>query len=380
MSDNARILWRIAVDSPPLRVEQFHGLGQHLSECHAVKTATESDGRTVLQLRFQKRVRSTPLVESLRKLLSDGTVHSAWIEKQGGAERIELFDGTRVELEPIEAKQKKRRGTEQPSDDDTTTTIEAVLSSIDELENRHRAAIDALRRQVLRLRNKRPDHAPQPQPAPTRPPIRVSFLRSATVTELYYAGVWLPNHDVDNTLVPPRRECRFRSELTDDAYIENYDIDDVLQPDRASPHLTDKASALEHTGFLHFTDQPRARPAVLLHALRHAPFDVLVLLRVLRPDHDINDEGPTPPPNRERHTRTQICERLGLNPHHSGYKAHFVRGYDIDDVDGKREADEIRAKALVWKELHREMMMTGPSVRSVAAGNRQAESSHNADL
>ena len=179
----------------------------------------------------------------------------------------------------------------------------------------------------------------------------MSFLRSATVTELYYAGVWLPNHDVDNTLAPPRRECRFRSELTDDAYVENYDIDDLLQPDRASPHLADKASALQHTGFLHFTDQPRARPAVLLHALRHAPFDVLVLLRVLRPDHDINDEGPTPPPNRERRTRTQICERLGLNPHHSGYKAHFVRGYDIDDVDGKREADEIRAKALVWKEI-----------------------------
>ena len=363
MSDNARILWRIAVDSgsPLPCVENFYGICQHLVECQTIRQATEHRC-TVMQLRFQKRLRSTPLAESLRKLLNEGAIQSAWIEKPGGAERVELFDGTKLELEPVDHKSKKRRSTEQNtaphSDEEQDTTIDAILSSIDDLEKQHRAAIQALRLRVLRMRGKQPATTKPPTlPTLNRPPIRLSFLRSASVTELYYAGVWLPNHDVDNALTQPNRECLFRSEIPADRYIEHYDIDDLIQPNRTSPYLADKTNALQHTGFRHFTDQPRARPAVLLHALRHAPFDVLVQLRVIYPDHDTNDETPSPP--RERQTRTEICERLGLNPHHSGFKAHFVRGYDIDDVDGKREADEIRAKALVWKEIHREMYAGG---------------------
>jgi len=355
MSDNARVLWRIAIDngSPLLCAADFHEISQPPSECQPIRQTTDHQC-TVMQLRFQKRLRSTPLVESLRKLVIEGKIQSAWIEKPGGTKRIVLFDGTLLELEPVDSKPKKRRNnTDQhtaPPDED----IDTILSSIDELERQHRAAIQALRCKVQRLRGKQPIPPNPTLPALNRPPICVSFLRSASVTELYYAGIWLPNHDVDNALHPPRRECLFRSEIPTDDYIEHYDIDDLIQPNDTSPYLHDKPTALKNTGFLHFTDQPRTRPAILLHALRHAPFDVLVLLRVLHPDHDTNDEHPNPPPPRERQTRTQICERLGLNPHHSGYKAHFVRGYDIDDVDGKREADEIRAKALVWKELRRE--------------------------
>ena len=63
---------------------------------------------------------------------------------------------------------------------------------------------------------------------PNRAPVTLTFLRGASVSELYFKGVWIPEYDVDDSFKPavfPDRGRKFRSEVRD--YIDGYDIDDV---------------------------------------------------------------------------------------------------------------------------------------------------------
>ena len=62
---------------------------------------------------------------------------------------------------------------------------------------------------------------------PDRNPVTLTFLRTATASELYFKGLWYPEYDVDEfwTLLPERGR-KFRSEVNGD-YMPGYDIDDV---------------------------------------------------------------------------------------------------------------------------------------------------------
>ena len=63
---------------------------------------------------------------------------------------------------------------------------------------------------------------------PDRAPVTLTFLRSASVSQLYFKGIWIPEYDADDSFKPavfPDRGRKFRSEVCD--YIDGYDIDDV---------------------------------------------------------------------------------------------------------------------------------------------------------
>lgn len=277
--------------------------------------------------------------------------------------------------------------------------LDLILSTIDHLERQHRTTATTLRdlkRKVVALiRNKGEgsvsscaassstlydstgeDKEEQPVqkliPPPyikLRQPIRLSWLRTASVSELYFAGVWFPNHDVNDAIppsqAPPRQAC-FRSELhttttpPEQQYLEDYDIDDLLHPDGANPYLKDKPAALKREGILHFTDG-RYRPAVLLSALRSAPYDVLHQLNVFHLDYDIDDENPQPhtPPQWGRLTRTQICDKWKFRLDFCDWETKFIKGYDINDVATRDKVKHIKYLAEEWKKEFRERI-SGP--------------------
>lgn len=388
MAEGARILWCIAINSssPALQADDFMPtLSKVLKECTVLQSADPS--KTVLRLRLLKRLRPTPIVQALRPLLQDGRIRRAWVERPDGPEKVQMLEGPRLEMEAV-SEMKKRRGAsgakkqkmhengfqseeeedeeneevEQTSENGSEDGIHTILSTIDHLERQHRATASTLRdlkRKVAAwMQNKEGQQVAIPEkqsipklPPPAcvlrRPPVRLSWLRAASVSELYYAGVWFPNHDVDDRHPPPR-EARFRSECTEGIpYIEHLDIDDLLHPDSANPYLQDKSVALRRASFLHFTDT-RFRPAVLLRALRTAPYDVLHLLNVFLLDYDVDDEHPLAP-TRERLTRTAICDRFHFNPHHVDWRSQFIQGYDIDDIDGRQQAEVIKHAAAQCK-------------------------------
>lgn len=88
---------------------------------------------------------------------------------------------------------------------------------------------------------------------PQRPPVTLSFLRTASVSELYFSGIWVPEFDADNEFdchgtSTPQRDRRFLSSFTlrerqvvgsakfkrgddENRYIPGYDIDDVNYED-----------------------------------------------------------------------------------------------------------------------------------------------------
>jgi hypothetical protein len=386
MTEGARILWCIAIDSssPALQSDDFiPAFSKVLKECTVLQSADPS--KTVLRLRLLMRLRPTPIVQALRPLLQDGRVRRAWIERPDGPEKVQMLEGPRLEMEAV-SEMKKRKGAlgakkqkmhengaqseeeedeiceEETSENGSEDGIHTILSTIDHLERQHCATASTLRdlkRKVAAwIQNKEgaPSAIPEKNsipklPPPTyilrRPPVRLSWLRAASVSELYYAGVWFPNHDVDDRNPPPR-EARFRSECTGgNPYIEHLDIDDLLHPDSANPYLQDKSTALKRASFLHFTDT-RFRPAVLLRALRTAPYDVLHLLGVFFLDFDVDDEHSLTP-TRERLTRIGICDRFHFNPQHVDWRSQFIPGYDIDNIDGRHHAEVIKHAAAECK-------------------------------
>jgi hypothetical protein len=61
---------------------------------------------------------------------------------------------------------------------------------------------------------------------PDREPVTLTFLRTASASELYFKGLYFPEYDVDESwTVMPERGRKFRSEVSD--YMPGYDIDDV---------------------------------------------------------------------------------------------------------------------------------------------------------
>jgi hypothetical protein len=461
MTEGARILWCFAIDSGS-RMLDVNDLAPALStlvnECHSLDSNDSS--KIVTRLRLAKRMRSAPIILSLRELLEDGRIQRAWIERQDGAERVRIADGQMLQFEPIVAKKKKTKKPtaethgkkhatlppgakkqkksaaeeempkgggqgeldnadednededgeeeEEENDDDdddeeeeSSGEINAILSTIDRLTS----TLGVLKRKVVvllkkRNKGKRSEESTSEDDAPKIPklslpshikrqPVRLSWLRTATVSELYFAGVWFPNHDVDDTIksAPPRDAC-FRSELPQGAeYIENFDIDDLLHPDLTNPYLTNRAAALKVTGKFHFVNQCH-RGAVVLRALRTSAYDVLHQLGVFFLDYDIDDENPQPQrPERGRLTRTQINDKWKFHTQYMDWEFKFIKGYDINDIDAQTKVNYIHGAALEWKEEHnksREALRTdkpkpevvwvpGQIVKSIASQRRAAK-------
>jgi len=234
--------------------------------------------------------------------------------------------------------------------------------------------ISKLEQQVLQQHKRSKKHhrrspSPQPKAKPAkkpsgleynRPPVKLSFLRTASVSELYYSGVWVPEFDVDSEFVDrPNRESRFRSELPVDQYVEGYDIDDlthdVVHPDIV--HCKSKADALKRALYLHFVDQRPVRSAVTLYSLRKSSLDVLCYLKVFFIEYDIDDETTLsgPIPDRPRATATQLAIRGGLPVDWSpeGFYLtgnRFYEGYDIDDRKAEERGKRIQDHAMAMKQ------------------------------
>jgi hypothetical protein len=375
-------------------------------------------GKRVAQLRFTKRIRPPPIIKSLRQLLEAGRIQRAWVERPDGAERVQLANEQWIQLEPVVWRPKKKgapagakkqrkavseeeqdgeedaeedeeeneeeNGDDEDNDEDgnhaeeTYCGIDVILSTINRLERQQRATASTLRdlkRKVGLLKKNKGAGAkygvlageeeeeylsadiPKLRPPPLvtkRPPVRLTWLRKATVSELYYAGVWFPNWDVDESVQPPPlREACFRSELDDDeAYIENYDIDDVNY-DLKSPYLKDKNVALTRKGVWHFNDE-KYRGRVALSTLREARYDILHLLSVFILDYDIDDENKVKwskdMPRRERLNCDQVRKRYKYGELDSFRDHHFIKGYDIDDSNKEEKLKYIRGNATKWYE------------------------------
>ena len=353
MVESPRISWIIAFDADPQPLS-FTKL--QIAECTVLPSEI-----VVMKVRFQKKTRSNPIVEELLRLTD-----VAWIERRPASDPqsefrcVQLSDGTMLEFERVCRKKKKEVVVVECDEEDETNEeltpltseekINAILCCVHDIQDR-------VRRIERQLKRKSPEALQPPEiaiinpPQPIRrEPISVSFLRKATVTELYFKGVWIPEFDADTTFEnPPQRERRFRSELQD--YVEGYDIDDESFGD-TDQLFKNKAVALSRNSYEHFVDRRPARSAVSLSALRREPFDVLCCLGVIVPNYDIDDERPVAMANRDRQLRTDICRRIGLpqdwDP--TGYDSHFIKGHDIDDVRGMERAREINEAVLAWKQ------------------------------
>jgi len=416
MAEYPYVKWRIAFDanSTRLQCDDFKNLG--VKECKHLLT---ENGQTLMRLRLEKRVRSNPVVDELRRLQNEGRINKAWIEKRSGtkddaAELLSLMlNGAPVELERIYAleedageKKKKKKAApqttpsissasttplmsnecdvdeedeeeeedgEEESDDANEADIKSLIKScMQDIQKR----LSQLEQQVLQhhKRSKKHHHrspSPPPKAKPVqkpkellynRPPVKLSFLRTASISELYYSGVWVPEFDVDTEFVGrPKREIRFRSELPADQYVEGYDVDDITH-DVAHEDIMlykNKADALKRPFHLHFVDRHpfEFRKAVTLNSLRKAPLDVLCYLKIFFLGYDIDDEthfaGPIP--DRPRATASQLCTLCKLPPGSStegfyliGHR--FYEGYDIEDRNAEAPGKRIQKHATAVKE------------------------------
>jgi hypothetical protein len=366
MADNPRMTWLVAFDSnsPRLQGDDFKQLS--VKEC---KITLIDATKILVQLRLEKRVRSNQVVEELRRLQDDGRIQSAWIEKRPSAnddgimDSMVQMDGTLLLLERIhKSTPKSKHKSQSPIPDDGGEDHDEIQSLIaacmQDIQKRMRQLEQQLRSRK-RTRLPPPLHAKPPYVEYNRPPVKLSFLRTATVSELYYSGVWVPEFDVDPHFDRrPKRECRFRSELAEDQYVDGYDIDDATY--RMHPDVTlcrDKEEALKRSSYMRFVDKRPTRSAVSLHTLRQSPLNVLCCLRVFLLAYDIDDETrlPEPVPDRPRMTRSELAERNKLPAHWSteGFGLAglaFIQDYDIDDVQAEEMGQTIKGSVMAWKQ------------------------------
>jgi hypothetical protein len=387
MAENPRIAWLIAfdADSPRLRCDDFVQLS--VKEC---KTTLVDATRVLVRLRLEKRVRSNQVVEELRRLLDDGRIQCAWIERRPTAGHDPNEAPTELERvhdesgEGFAGKAKKKPSAPVAKTPDAEQESEGEEEEDEEVRSLIRACMQDIQQRMRQLEHQlrshkrsKKHHPPPPVAIPppkpphveyNRPPVKLSFLRTASVSELYFSGVWVPEFDVDPSFTRrPNRECRFRSELPADQYVEGYDIDDETHQ-HVALLCSSKADALQRASYMHFVDRRPTRPAVTLRALRHSPLSVLSYLKVFLLSYDIDDESRLPEsiPNRPRMTRTELAAKGGISPEWSpeGYYlvgCPFIPGYDIDDHAALEEGQLIQSLALATKQdIHRERKASVP--------------------
>ena len=346
MAESPRISWIVGFSTKPALPLQFTKL--KITEWSLLEVA---DVACVLKLRFNKKTRSNAVIEELSRIEGAG-----WIERRPASDpntrfrRVRIAGGEVLELEPLFDKIE----TEEESEDEMTPaeTLSAILCCVHDIQDRVRNIECQLKKRKIEVvrsdenvQKEVPNSTLNKTPPNNRPPIRLSFLREASVSELYFHGVWVPEYDRDTAFEgTPPRECRFRSELEEDGdYYIGYDIDDVNYQGQI-PLLKNKTASLALKGFQHFVDHRPARPAVSLQSLRKESVDVLYCLGVFFPGYDTDDLYTGIEVHRERRLRTEVCDRfcLGREWHPMGYSKEFVPGYDIDDVQGKARVEELR--------------------------------------
>jgi hypothetical protein len=340
-----------------------------------------SDGEERVQLANEQWIQLEPVVWRQKK---KGTPAGAKKQRKAVSEE-EQEEEEEVTGEEHEEELEEEKGDDEDNDEDgdhaedTHCGIDVILSTINRLERQQRDAASTLRdlkRKIGMLKkNKRAGAmdgemageeeeplSPEvekiipPDLVKKRQPVHLKWLRRATVTELYYAGVWFPNCDVDESVKPhPLREACFRSELKDDTdYIENYDIDDILHYNRTNPYLKDKNDALTRTGYYHFVDE-KYRGRVSLHVMRKASYDILHMLDVFHLDYDIDDENDKVKwskamPPRGRVEYKEAHKKHGYGGTDSLKGEHFIKGYDIDNTKKEEELQIARGFAEQWYE------------------------------
>jgi hypothetical protein len=441
MADNPRVAWTIAYDAGSARMRNNDFTQLSVKEC---KPSFVDDTRVLVKLHLEKRMRSNPVVEELRRLLRTGRIQRAWIQKRPGTayDKIDIMahvDDETIELERIDgaehedtaaakSKQKKKKqhkaaarsasttpllanepraqraksseeddneeedeeedieeeeddqedqSADENEEDDNAQIKTLIASCMKDIQKRMKQLEQEVRAQK-RTKNHH-HHASDPKPKPTGParkkefpkpemlptwgriklrtPILLSWLKTATVSELYYAGLWFPNHDVDDKIdPPPLRDACFRSELLgmkeEGEYIENYDIDDLLHPDLSSPYLKDKSAALKRTHYEHFVDH-RPRGAIALYELRRYPYNILHQLQVISLDYDIDDVNPPVEWSEERPPRKRLnCDQVRTlyryGPY-DGLEPVFIKGYDIDETKMEETRTETTGLVTDWK-------------------------------
>jgi hypothetical protein len=342
MTEHPRIAWIVAFSTKPALPLPFF----KLRITSATPLQVSDAGCVVFKLRFEKKTRSNAVVDELRRLPHLGAM---WIERRPSSDsgahfhRVRLVDEDAVlELEPLASHENLVPNEHQDESNDDDEAIEltsdqkisAILRCVHDIQDRVRNIERQLQKQKPRQEKQPDEPAPKAAKTHSRPPIRLSFLRKASVTELFFNGLWVPEYDLDTELQgTPKRECRFRSELNDDEYVDGYDIDDRHAPATAP---------LEDQGWKHFVARLPTRQAITLSTLRKEPVDVLCCLGLFIPNYDIDDLYAGAPVDRERQLRTDICKRLRIPLDWEGYKPEFVQGYDIDDVSGKARAQELQ--------------------------------------
>jgi hypothetical protein len=415
MAENPRVAWTIAYDvgSRRLQNENFSKLG--VKEC---KASFADDTLVLVRLRLEKRVRSNPVVEELKRLLHAGRIRRAWIEKRAATnaydadiDTVQPKNGETVELERVDGsdglpspaarttKKKMRSASATPtlsdapradggagSDEEEEDVDEEGEEDVEEDDQEYKARIKALiascKKDIQNLQKSmdqldqeaqapkrtkshhRQASDPKPKPAApakpivkprglpyNRPPIKLSFLRTASVSELYYSGVWVPEFDWNNDYQRlPRRESRFRSELPPGEYVEGFDIDDGNEAIKLPDVVHFKNKLPEASGRAHFAETPpNHRPSITLNTLRGEGVDVLFQLGIFFFDYDIDDlnPAPVPTPDRPRKTRTELGKELN---HDEFFVANYLDGkiaggfpfipnYDIDDLLAKDRAE-----------------------------------------
>jgi hypothetical protein len=460
MAENPRVAWTIAYDvgSRRLQNDDFAQLG--VKEC---KASFADDTRVLVQLRLEKRMRSNPVVEELRRLLNSGRIQRAWIQRRPTTDDAKIDTMAQLDAEPIEleridvaehddtaaakSKPKKKQlkaaarsasttplmvnepraqraksmeeddeeeeQDEEENDEDADARIKTLIASCmkDLQKDLQKDFQRHLQKRMKQLEDKlqghkrtKNHHAPNPKPKPAakpivkpeglpynRPPVKLSFLRTASVSELYYSGVWVPGWNLafDPTF-EPKRSPLFLSELPEEEYIEGYDIDDKTYESTKHPDTTlykDKAEARGRKHWKHFVDsypvtlfkpvpfspKSEALPETVIYggpaslwALRESSIDVLVLLNVFFLGYDIDDmtQLPDPIPDRPRKTKTELCKEqnmLTIRKNELGgliyHGLRFVKNYDIDDVMASPKAEDIRGFVRdTWQEMQKKFI------------------------
>lgn len=276
----------------------------------------------IIQLRESKRCGKVQAL--VQAVAARHGIARAWIESPEGEMEVSI-PAAKI---PPKSRFRPTMSVQRIVGGDADAELDAILLTI-----------RALERQVLRLR-KRPRETAAPEPEqprrrefnprfgkPDRPPIKLSLLRTGTVSELFARGVFFPEFDLDDT---------FDGELPDRPrqfggadFIPGYD--------------------LEGEGDATRLGKVQGRGRVTLSALRTASISVLYALRVFFPDYDEDDLFVGVVPERPRDDRSRLMARFGMNPEWQTRwieaAGRYVVGYDYDDIEAPGRALQIQSFA-----------------------------------
>lgn len=211
-----------------------------------------------------------------------------------------------------------------------------------------------------------PDGVPEISRPASRGPIKLSLLRKGSISELFFAGLMVPEWNFQDVyyggLCPkmeriPARLRKFRSQIGE-GYIEGYDVDDITFSESARawedriasnplpPHPP--IALMNSAQTAHAFQYPNGVNPMLESLYRHGSISVLYEFRLFYPGFDENDEYAGPYPGRLPIVWSKHATKMGYTGSASANarSGRFIPGYDVDDGKDTKTVCES-----VWKGL-----------------------------